>query len=271
MSKSVKEKPEQGIFILPGGYVLPNGTRYQMVKLMQLTGREEEMILDTGAVADDDPNNNNINVVTLLTRILTNCIESIGPLKEINPEIVRQLLICDRDYLLVKLRQITFGDRIDAQSQCPNESCGKPMHIDFDLKNIKVQRKDIGNGVYSIRLSPLASYRDIKNNDVKHSEIQFRLPNVADQEEIAEDLYNETKNESKALTKLLQRCLIRVGTINEIDENLIYSLSVLARREIDIKMQEVSPKVDLRIHVQCPECEMDFTSPFDLQNFFLVK
>jgi len=269
-SRSLKEKPEQGIFILPGGIILPDGTRYQVVKLRQLTGREEEMILD----AEADNNNNNNNITALLTQILTNCIESIGPLKEINSDIVRQLLICDRDYLLLKLRQITFGNRIDAQVQCPNESCRKPMHIDFDLKNITVQRKDIGNGVYSLRLSPLASNRDSKNNnnnDVKRSDIEFRLPNVADQEEIAEELYKEKKNESKALTKLLQRCLIRVGNASEIDENLVYSLPILARREIDQKMQEYSPKVDLRIHMQCPQCKMDFTSPFDLQNFFLAK
>jgi T4 bacteriophage base plate protein len=278
MPKSLKEKPEQGIFILPGGYLLPDGSRHQMVKLRQLTGREEEMILDADGIAvngnnDNDYNDNNKNnIVTLLTHILTNCIESIGPLKEINSDVVRQLLICDRDYLLLKLRQITFGDRIDAQTQCPNESCKKPMHIDFDLRDINVQRKDIRKGIYSIRLSPRASYRDRKNNnDVKHSEIQFRLPNIADQEEVAEELYKEKKNESKALTTLLQRCLIRVGNISEIDEDLIYSLPMLARREIDLKMQEVSPKVDLRIHVKCPECGMDYTSPFDLQNFFLAK
>jgi hypothetical protein len=65
--------------------------------------------------------------------------------------------------------------------------------------------------------------------------------------------------------------LIHVGSISEIDENLVYSMPILARREINLKMQEVSPTVDLRIHVQCPECGMDFTSPFDLQNFFLAK
>ena len=275
-SQPLKEKPEQGMFILPGGYMLPDGTCYQTVKLRQLTGREEEMILDGHANSDYNNNsssNINNNVITLLTQILTNCIESIGPIKEINADIVRRLLICDRDYLLLKLRQITFGNRIDAQVQCPNESCRKPMHIDFDLKNITVQRKDLGNGVYSMRLSPLASYRDSnnKNNNVKNSDIEFRLPNVADQEEIAEELYKEKKNESKALTKLLQRCLIRVGSTSEINENLVYSLPMLARREIDRKMQEYSPKVDLRIHIQCPQCKMDFTSPFDLQNFFLAK
>jgi T4 bacteriophage base plate protein len=261
MSQPIKEKPDQGIFLLPGGYISSDGTCHQLVKLRQLTGREEEMIVDTDAVND--------NVITLLTRILASCIESIGPIKEISLDVVRQLLICDRDYLLLKLRQMTFGDRIDAQVKCPNESCGKLMHIDFDLKKIKVQRKNIGKGFHSIHLSPLASYKD--SNNVKHTEIDFRLPIVADQEEISEQLYRQTKNESKALTKLLQRCLMRIGNINEIDEDMIYSLSILARREIDQKMQELSPKVDLRIHFKCPVCGNGFTSPFDLQNFFLAK
>ena len=244
------------------------------------------MILDGEALGHDNitssrsssrPN----NVITLLTEVLANCIESIGPIREINTDVVRQLLICDRDYLLLKLRQITFGDRIDAQVQCPNESCRKLMHIDFDIKNIQIERKNIGSGVYSVRLSPLAAFKNIKNNKdnnrnnkdtlLKHTEVQFRLPNVADQEEIAEELYKEKRNESRALTKLLQRCLIRVGTMSQIDEDLVYSLPLLARREIDLKMQEYSPKVDLRIHAQCPHCKTEFTSPFDLQNFFLSK
>lgn len=261
MIQSIKEKPDQGIFLLPGGYLSSDGACYQIVRLRQLTGREEEMILNADLSSD--------NVITLLTRILTNCIESIGPICEISEDLVRQLLTCDRDYLLLKLRQMTFGDRIDAQVQCPNESCRKPMHIDFDLNKINVLRKNIRKGVYSFSLSSLASYKD--SNGTKHSEIEFRLPNVADQEEMVEQLSREKRNESKALTKLLERCLIRIGKVNEIGEDVVYSLPLLARREIDLKMQEFSPKVDLRIHFKCPECKNDFTSPFELQNFFLVK
>jgi hypothetical protein len=271
MSKQLKEKPEQGLFLLPGGYipVLGDGVCHKLVKLRQLTGREEEMIFEADVTTNGnlDENNSNSNIITLMTNILANCIENIGPLHEINADLVRQLLICDRDYLLLKLRQITFGDRIDARLQCPNESCKKLMDVKFDISTIDVQRKDIGNGIFSIHLSPAAVYKD--NNSVKHRDVEFRLPNVADQEEIF-NIHKEG-NESKALTKLFHRCLLRVGNVREIDENLVYSLPILARREIDMNMQEFSPKVDLQISTKCPECGLVFSSPFDFQKFFLGK
>jgi hypothetical protein len=267
MSKQLKEKPEQGLFVLPGGFIplLGDGVCHQLVKLRQLTGREEEMILQAESAARNGIDD--INIITLTTNLLASCIENIGTVHEINADLVRRLLICDRDYLLLKLRQISFGDRIDARLQCPNESCKKPMDVKFDINTIDVQRKDIGNGVFSIRLSPLAIYKD--SNNVKHREVEFRLPNVADQEE----LFNIHKegNESKAMTKLFHRCLLRVGSMREIDENLVYSLPILARREIDMKMQEFSPKVDLQITTKCPECGLVFSSLFDFQNFFLMK
>jgi base plate protein len=283
----LKEKPEQGIFVLPGGFLLSDddysdtsndAVCEKIVKLRPLTGREEEMIID--ANLSTRGNNSGSGIIRLLTDILANCIESIGSINEITPDLVRQLLICDRDYLLLKLRQITFGDQVDAQVKCPNESCKKPMNISFDINSIDIQRKDIGNGKFLMHLSRLAAIKVNNNNgnsrsnnnnhrnNGTYSEIEFRLPTVADQEEIFDV---SVENESKALTKMFQRCITHIGDLTEIDENTIYSMSILARREIDRKMQELSPKVDLQLHAKCPECGVDFTSPFDLQNFFLGK
>ncbi len=257
MSNQLKEKSEQGLFILPGGYLTLDGLCHKEVRMRHLTGKEEEIIVGANLQS---------TIPELLTQVLANCIEYVGPIKEINHDLIRQLLVCDRDYLLLRLRQMTFGDRIDASVQCPNEYCKKQMDIDFDINNVEIERRDIGNGVFFFTLSSLSSYKD-KNNAV-HSDVEFRLPNISDQEQIAE-IYRE--NQSKALTNLLTRCVKRIGSITTITEELIQSLSMLARREIDLKMQEVSPKVDLQINVQCPECGTKFSSPFDIQNFFLAK
>jgi len=140
------------------------------------------------------------------------------------------------------------------------------MDIDFDLKSIDIQRKDIGNGIFLYVLSDSSSYKD--QNNMMHSEVEFRLPTIRDQEFIAK---NYKENISKAFTLLLTSCIKRIGTIKSIDESLIQSLSIKTRQEIDKKMQDVSPKIDLFLKIQCPECEYKFTTPFDMQNFFLAK
>ena len=99
------------------------------------------------------------------------------------------------------------------------------MDINFNIKTIGVQRKDIKNGIFLIQLSSLDAYKD--SNNVKHREVEFRLPNVADQEEIS-NIY-KGGNESRALSRLFERCLLRVGNLREIDEKLVYSLPILAR------------------------------------------
>ena len=85
MSDRLREKPEKGTFILPGGYIpqLGNGKCHQVVKLRPLTGVEEEMILQAEATTDGNHDNEedeedvNNNIITLTTKILTNCIEAI--------------------------------------------------------------------------------------------------------------------------------------------------------------------------------------------------
>ena len=257
LKDQLEEKPETGFFILPGGYFAPDGSCFKEVKIRQLTGKEEEIVIGL---------NLQVNIPELLTQILANCIENIGPIKEIDPIVIQKLLICDRDYILLKLRQMTFGDMINANIHCPNDICGKEMEIDFDLKNIEIDRKDIGNGIFLHTLSSISSYKD--QSGIVHSDVEFRLPTIGDQEQIVK-IYGE--NQSKALTLLLAKCIKRIGSITLINENLVQSLSINARREINQKMQEVSPKVDLFLNIQCPECEYKFATPFDIQNFFLAK
>jgi len=251
----LNEQQETGIFSLPGGLVTSDGKCFQEVELKALTGIEEEIIADT---------ENFQNLANLLTQVLTNCIKRIGKISDINQEVIRDLVLADRDYLLLCLRKITFGNKVDARLRCPNESCRELMDLSFNIDDLHVEKKNLGNGIFKSNLSDLAAYKDDKNSI--HKEIEFRLPTVRDQEEVSE-LYQE--NESKALTRLFSRCLLRIGKITKIDDDLISSLTILARREIESKIKESSPVVDLDVNVTCPKCKTQFKSPFDIQNFFL--
>jgi hypothetical protein len=96
-------------------------------------------------------------------------------------------------------------------------------------------------------------------------EIVFRLPNGADQEVIS-PLVSE--NEARALTMLLGRCIKSIGAFKNPGDELISRLSPLARMEIERQMATVAPLVELNLGANCPECNREFSVPFDLQEFF---
>ena len=82
--------------------------------LAALTGRDEELArrhIETTSAG-------------LVTEVLSRCVRRLGDISPVAPEIARQLLVADRHYLLLQLRQATFGDRVPANLFCPWPGCG---------------------------------------------------------------------------------------------------------------------------------------------------
>jgi hypothetical protein len=235
--------------LLPGGYVDKSGAVNQNVVLAPLSGREEELLAGNHRRGSD----------TLITYILNQCIRSIDNINPVPEDVVRNLLIADRQYLLLKLREVTFGEAVQATIPCPWPDCGKKVDIDFSLENIPVIASEDKGPTYKMELPVNAAFES------KHREVVFRLPVGGDQEEISPYLY---ENEAKALTMLLDRCIQSIGPIQNTGEGLFSRLSPLARMEIEKQMKAVAPRVELDMDGNCPECGREFTIPFDLQDFF---
>jgi len=84
--------------------------------------------------------------------------------------------------------------------------------------------------------------------------IQYRLPNGADQETVA-DL-----PASEAVEVLLGRCVIDGAP-----------LSVEERDAVIADMDTRAPQIDLELELNCPECGHSFTTPFDCTSFFFSE
>lgn len=245
---------EKGIFLLPGGYY--EGEKLnRKVELKPLTGLEEEL------VANSSQNHNTAKLITLL---LASCVLRIGSIRDITPEIVRKLLVADRDYLILKLRQFTFGNKVEGIVVCPDPECGQKIDIDFDLNDVEIGRKNGFKPPFLMKLSKKAAYKDSKGKI--HREIEFRLPNGSDQEEIAPWV---GVNEARAMAELYARCIKRIGSIGKVTPELVQLLTKSARQEIEAKIREVAPVVDLTMEVECPYCNLNFVNNFDLYEFFL--
>ncbi len=242
---------EERTCILPGGWVDAQGSVHREVRYAPLTGREEALLAD-----------NRQNQAAQVTSILSRCLKQIGTLTPISESHVQNLLVTDRDFLLLKLREANFGTQFQATIPCPWPDCGEKVDIDFSTGDIPVTASQDKGPLYTKTLSPEAAFVE---NGLTHREVRFRLPTGADQELISPRL---SENESLALAELLARCIHSIGSMQIESPEQIENLSPLARMEIEREMLRVAPKIELNMDVNCPECARLFTVPFDLQDFF---
>ncbi|MEV0293898.1 DUF6760 family protein [Nocardia sp. NPDC050710] len=230
---------------LPGGYWDSDGRLHRGFELVPLTGRDEESL--AGAIG--------ARPATFVTEVLSRCVGRIGAISPVSAQVARELLVGDRQYLLLRLRAATFGERVRAHLICPWPDCGKPASLDFSIADVPVtsvaERAPRHTMTVSDNSEPL--------------EIEFRLPNGADQEAVSGLLGT---NEAAALTALLARCVVRIGSRTPPDEQQIAALSPRARFAIEERMAALAPRVDQTMHTACPECHRTFVAPFDIQHFF---
>ena len=117
----------------------------------------------------------------------------------------RQLLVADRQFILLKLREATFGEHVQGSVPCPWPDCGKRLTLRFSTRDVPVVTTAEKGLVHTLVLSLEA----MPGADEAERTITFRLPNGGDQEALSPLL---AQNEARALTGLLVRCLLRIGS-----------------------------------------------------------
>ncbi|MFD4631511.1 hypothetical protein ACFVYR_25780 [Streptomyces sp. NPDC058284] len=231
--------------VLPGGYWDAEGRLHRDFELAVLTGRDEELLADARAPRP----------AALVTEVLSRCVRRLGGISPVPPEVARGLLVADRQYLLLHLRRASFGDVVRAHLVCPWAQCGERVSLEFSLADVPVEeaRQRARAHTMTLTAEPL--------------EVTFRLPNGADQEELAE---LSTGNEAEALTSLLARCVQRLGPDGDPpDQRRMADLSATARSEIEQRMHELAPSVEQSMEARCVHCGRVIIAPLDIQRFFL--
>ena len=241
---------------LPGGYVDDGGALHREVELTPLSGREEELLAER----------TNRGGAGLVTAILSRCVCRLGAISPVKAAVARRLLVADRQYLLLKLRQVTFGDQVQATILCPWSGCGQRVDIDFSLQDVPIRESPQQAALYPFELSPEAAYQDARGE--VYRTVSCRLPNGEDQEAVSPLAADD---EARASLRLLGRCIQSIGPWRQPGEDLVSRLSPLARTEIERGMEALAPKIDSTLEVQCCECGRAFAVPFDLQALFFSE
>lgn len=244
-------------WVLPVGYVDAQGRLHKQVELAPLTGREEELLAQ-----EDRP------AAGLVTELLGRCVKRIGEISEITPQLMRELTVADRQYLLLMLRQLSFGDRVQATLPCPWPGCGKGVDIDFSIDDVPVAGCEDFRPHYELEIEHFEEAAALGLEPAPRHVVKYRLPNGGDQEAVLDDA---RLNEVGKLCALLSRCILAVGGIESPAPEWVMRLPPEARLRIEQAMESRAPGLELSMDIECPECRRGFVAPFELQDFFFSE
>jgi len=246
MSAALAESLAERRLQLPGGVLGPDGRCHRMVRVRELTGADEEVLADTGAAG-----------ASLVTRFLARVVVEIeGLQRRVDEALVWDMLVGDRDYLLLRLRQIDLGDHVHQVMRCPSPACGKKVDVDFLVSEIEVRRAGELQASYRVRLGEGAEAVDAL----------VRLPSGRDQEAMAS---LAPRNPAAANTRLFSRTVLKWGEGGALDEEAARALPLKQRSALAAFLERHSPGPNLYLDLQCPDCGADMGTSFDLNAFFL--
>lgn len=245
---------------LPVGYFdEESGQLHRQITLRKMTGREEALLSDPGLQG---------NGGKLITALLSNCVIALEGIKPVDTTIIRRLTSADRNFLLLELRRLTFGDEMEAQYRCPK--CQGVTAVLEDLSSFDVRELETGI-LPEIHITLKDGYQDPEGN--WQFELLFALPTGEDEEVAAG---RRDKNPARQRDVLLARCLRQVGgmepkRIRALGSRILSDLSMADRRLIQKAIDEQTPGLDLSRDVSCNQCGEGYRAGLDMTFFFPLE
>lgn len=243
---------------LPVGLPVEGGppAEHRAATLRKMTGNEEALLADPRLRA---------NGARLISALLSSCVTSLDGCRPVEQKHTRSLFSADRNFLLLELRRLTFGDELECSYRCPR--CGSATQVVEDLREIEVRALDGGvPGEVTVTLQD--GYQE--SGGELHFELTFALPTGEDEEAAAG---RKDHNPSRQRDALLARCLRRVGAmdprkVQASGVRILADLSMADRRRIQKALDEGAPGPNLVRDVACEACGEEFRSTLDMTRFF---
>jgi hypothetical protein len=248
----------QETVVLPVGYIEEgNGRVHGGATLRKMTGNEEALLADPKLRS---------NGGKLITALLGSCVTALEEVEKINPAVIRRLFSADRNYLLLELRRLTFGDEMEAHYRCPH--CQGVTAAIEDLAALEVRRVDDRDTAPEIPVILQDGYRD-PDGRWQHA-LVFGLPTGEDEEAAGS---RRDGNPARQRDALLARCLKQVGDlesrrIQAMGIRILAELSMADRRLIQKALDDAAPGPDLTRQVICDHCGEEYRTTLDMSHFF---
>lgn len=257
VSASARRESE---FTLPIGYTDGDGKLHRTVVLRKMTGKEEAILAER---------RNQRNGGKLVTELLHSCLVRLGDMPKNGPSSIDEMYSADRNYMLLKLRTITFGAELPARYTCP--TCNETLQVTEDLDELPVRTLLDGESPEDVAVELEDGYID-KDGSV-HKALRLRLPTGADEAAVAPQM---RQNASLGKNALLARCLKSLGELPKhrleaIGSKIMADLTLSDRRMIDRALNQSAPGVDLIRELICNHCGGSFKTNLDMTHFLSVE
>jgi hypothetical protein len=233
--------PVDGQVHLVGGLVELTGL-VDTATVRELNGRDEETISKSP------------NVAKAMITILNLGIETIGG-KVPDQDAIDSLLAADRDLLLMKIREITFGAELESVMACP--FCNEESEITLDLSEdipVTYLEDPIRDRNFTVPL---------RNGGVA----EVRLPTGITQKNLASAVGNKTVAELNTL--MLYGCIRTINGRDVLDVSQILSMGIADRNAIAEELTKRTPGPQWTdVTKECPNCGEEVPLPLSADALF---
>jgi hypothetical protein len=159
------------------------------------------------------------------------------------------LSVGQRDRRLLALRQMTIGSQLNCITTCPK--CGDRLEFALNLSDICV-----------------AELTDTPNESqivqIEDFECQFRLPNSYDL-----TLLTAARTVEEAYYSLVECCVLRVSQADTLVSWKALPVEVMNR--LIQHISDFDPQAEILLDLDCPNCQHQWQSMFDIVSFFWTE
>jgi hypothetical protein len=238
------ELPSKGL-LYPEGHPLHN---QEEVEIKLMTAKEEDILVNKSLLKKG------VALDRMLQSIIVNKKIKLG-----------DLLISDKNALVIAARTSAYGSDYKAQVNCP--SCGVTSDYEFDLEDKELkylyehEREDVGIAESGNFLVTLPKTK---------VQIEFKLLRGHDEKKLAEA--NKKNKGVIPLTEQFKSFIVSANGVTDktLISNFINVMPAFDSKFLRVAYTDVLPAVDLKQYFECSECghSQDMEVPFTVEFFW---
>lgn len=244
---------------LPAGFEVRAGEVIRDCWIKPMTGRVRSILGERAA--QDDPGR-------IYQTILGKCVLKLGEYeyeKDVPKEILDKLLVGDRDFLLMKIREISLGKWLKADIKC--SGCSSELELEFNIDDIDVveigdnqEWNENGFRVFSIKGDGW--------------EGEFRYPNGSHQTKISRMMSRKNRQQNPFLvqSKMEALCMVSLDEkpiSGKEAEDFILDLPLPDVEVVDDIFVNKMPGPNFQFKDTCPDCDREILLGISDVDFFL--